>query len=156
MTTNYPEKLDSALIRPGRVDLQIKFTLATRTQVEEIFRRMYSDEADGKKCDGSDGGEKKYAPEKKGSSNDKRKEEARWGATGNKSPNFATLPPDQLTEMARQFADALPEAVFSPAEIQGYLLQKKSDPQGALDGVGEWRDAVLEAKKKGKKVIELK
>lgn len=126
--------------------------------MEEIFRRMYSDEADGKKCDGSsDGGEQKYAPEKKGSSNDKRKKEARWGAaTGNKSPNFATLPPDQLTEMARQFADALPEAVFSPAEIQGYLLQKKSDPQGALDGVGEWRDAVLEAKKKGKKVIELK
>ena len=120
MTTNYPEKLDSALIRPGRVDLQIKFTLATRTQVEEIFRRMYSDEADGKKCDGSDGGEKKYAPEKKGgssSSNDKRKKEARWGATGNKSPNFATLPPYQLTDMARQFADALPEAVFSPAEI---------------------------------------
>lgn len=156
MTTNYPEKLDSALIRPGRVDLQIKFTLATRMQVEEIFRRMYSDEADGKKCDGSDGGEKKYAPEKKGN-DDKRKKEARWGAaTSNKSPNFATLPPEQLTEMAGQFADALPEAVFSPAEIQGYLLQKKSDPQGALDGVGEWRDAVLEAKKKGKKVIELK
>jgi chaperone BCS1 len=153
MTTNYPEKLDSALIRPGRVDLQIKFTLATRTQVEEIFRRMYSDEADSKKCDGSsDGGEKKYAPEKNGNDNKKKKA----ATAGNKSPNFATLPPDQLTDMARQFADALPEAVFSPAEIQGYLLQKKSDPQGALDGVGEWRDAVLEAKKKGKKVIELK
>ena len=109
----YPEKLDSALIRPGRVDLQIKFTLATRTQVEEIFRRMYSDEADGKKCDGSDTGEKKYAPEKNGI-DDKRKKAA---TAGNKSPNFATLPPDQLTDMARQFADALPEAVFSPAEI---------------------------------------
>jgi chaperone BCS1 len=58
--------------------------------------------------------------------------------------------------MAKQFAEAIPEATFSPAEIQGYLLQRKSDPQGALDGVTEWRDAVLEAKKKGKKVVDLK
>jgi chaperone BCS1 len=44
MTTNYPEKLDAALIRPGRVDLQIKFTLATREQhsVHDVRTRSYS------------------------------------------------------------------------------------------------------------------
>ncbi|KAH7413661.1 hypothetical protein DE146DRAFT_749864 [Phaeosphaeria sp. MPI-PUGE-AT-0046c] len=42
MTTNYPEKLDSAFIRPGRVDTQIGFTLATRTQIRDIFKRMYN------------------------------------------------------------------------------------------------------------------
>lgn len=40
MTTNHPEKLDAALIRPGRVDLRIRFTLATRPQIREIFMRM--------------------------------------------------------------------------------------------------------------------
>jgi chaperone BCS1 len=143
MTTNYPEKLDSALIRPGRVDLQIKFTLATRDQMQEIFRRMYSNEADVKKP-------KEGAKEKKKSSR-----------TGIKTapttkPSFITLPPEKLAEMSKEFADQLPELTFSPAEIQGYLLMKKTDPDGALAGVGEWKETMLEAKKKGKKVIEVK
>lgn len=46
MTTNYPEKLDSALIRPGRVDLQKGFTLATRSRIHSIFTCMYSTEHD--------------------------------------------------------------------------------------------------------------
>lgn len=42
MTTNHPEKLDEALIRPGRVDHQVAFTNATRYQIKEVFERMYS------------------------------------------------------------------------------------------------------------------
>ncbi|KAK2763087.1 hypothetical protein FQN54_009721 [Arachnomyces sp. PD_36] len=42
MTTNHPEKLDDALIRPGRVDMKIGFTLATKGQIKELFVRMYS------------------------------------------------------------------------------------------------------------------
>lgn len=41
MTTNKPESLDDALIRPGRVDLQVGFTNATGEQVRELFLRMY-------------------------------------------------------------------------------------------------------------------
>jgi len=41
MTTNHPEALDDALIRPGRVDLQVAFTNATRHQARELFERMY-------------------------------------------------------------------------------------------------------------------
>ncbi|KAI4658685.1 uncharacterized protein J4E79_006443 [Alternaria viburni] len=161
MTTNYPEKLDSALIRPGRVDLQIKFTLATNTQIQEIFRRMYSREEDL-----ATQTQKKSDDDKAKSPSSKTKKRKARPSSGTSSPltsgalpskpNFATLPPEKLAEMAKQFAEALPEGVFSPAEIQGYLLQKKADPEGALDGVKEWRDAVLEAKKKGKKVVELK
>ena len=32
MTSNFPDKLDEALIRPGRIDMRIDFTRATRTQ----------------------------------------------------------------------------------------------------------------------------
>ena len=41
MTTNKPESLDDALIRPGRVDLQVAFQNATSEQAGELFRRMY-------------------------------------------------------------------------------------------------------------------
>ena len=41
MTTNRPEALDDALIRPGRVDLQVAFTNATRDQARALFERMY-------------------------------------------------------------------------------------------------------------------
>ena len=41
MTTNHPDRLDEALVRPGRVDMQIKFDLATRAQAKEIFVRMF-------------------------------------------------------------------------------------------------------------------
>ncbi|KAK0727316.1 BCS1 N terminal-domain-containing protein [Lasiosphaeria miniovina] len=41
MTTNKPETLDEALIRPGRVDLQVGFTNATQEQARELFERMY-------------------------------------------------------------------------------------------------------------------
>ncbi|KXJ92856.1 P-loop containing nucleoside triphosphate hydrolase protein [Microdochium bolleyi] len=48
MTTNVPEALDEALIRPGRVDLQVAFSSATTRQAEELFLRMYeSDEKIG-------------------------------------------------------------------------------------------------------------
>ncbi|KAI1176138.1 P-loop containing nucleoside triphosphate hydrolase protein [Nemania sp. FL0916] len=41
MTTNVPESLDDALIRPGRVDLQVQFTYASKAQARELFIRMY-------------------------------------------------------------------------------------------------------------------
>ena len=42
MTTNFPGKLDDALIRPGRIDMKVNFTKATRSQICELFTRMYS------------------------------------------------------------------------------------------------------------------
>ena len=43
MTTNHPDGLDEALIRPGRVDLQVEFKYAGRAQVRDMFVRMYDD-----------------------------------------------------------------------------------------------------------------
>ena len=41
MTTNHPERLDEALVRPGRVDMRVKFGLATHAQIYDIFVRMF-------------------------------------------------------------------------------------------------------------------
>jgi chaperone BCS1 len=44
MTTNYPEKLDAALIRPGRCDRHFKLTYASDFQKREMFMRFYDDD----------------------------------------------------------------------------------------------------------------
>merc|ERR1711971_678985 len=43
MTTNYVDRLDSALIRSGRVDLHIEFPLATDEQLSKMFLLFYPD-----------------------------------------------------------------------------------------------------------------
>lgn len=42
MTTNKPEKLDSALIRPGRVDFKLHLGNITRKSAEQMFMRMFA------------------------------------------------------------------------------------------------------------------
>ncbi|KAF2809820.1 P-loop containing nucleoside triphosphate hydrolase protein [Mytilinidion resinicola] len=41
MTTNTPESLDRALIRPGRIDMQVFFGPVSRKVTASIFKRMY-------------------------------------------------------------------------------------------------------------------
>lgn len=41
MTTNYKEKLDAALVRPGRVDVKEYIGYCSKSQVEKMFLRFY-------------------------------------------------------------------------------------------------------------------
>lgn len=43
LTTNHVEKLDEALIRPGRVDMTVRLGEATQYQIEGIWDRFYAD-----------------------------------------------------------------------------------------------------------------
>jgi chaperone BCS1 len=46
MTTNHIEKLDPALIRPGRCDVQLQLKLASKNQMERMFLRFYPGETE--------------------------------------------------------------------------------------------------------------
>lgn len=44
MTTNHPEKLDSALVRPGRVDATFVLGHATESQARRMFERFFGED----------------------------------------------------------------------------------------------------------------
>ena len=46
MTTNYPERLDDALVRPGRIDHWVKFTTATKNQIQAMYNRFINSNAE--------------------------------------------------------------------------------------------------------------
>ncbi len=48
MTTNYKCNLDSALIRPGRVDYNLHFGYATKNQIKKMFHNFFPEEENQK------------------------------------------------------------------------------------------------------------
>jgi chaperone BCS1 len=42
MTTNHLDRLDAALIRPGRVDMVVEFEYASKEQIRDLFVKMYT------------------------------------------------------------------------------------------------------------------
>ncbi|CAG5127058.1 unnamed protein product [Candidula unifasciata] len=88
MTTNYIERLDKALIRPGRVDVKELIDYASEYQLHVMFRRFY---------------------------------------------------PDEPESSAHDFASkvlALQKPV-SAAQVQGYFMLHKNEPQTVIDNVIE-------------------
>lgn len=46
LTTNHRDRLDSALIRPGRVDMEVEFRSATSEQAAALFKRFFPEADD--------------------------------------------------------------------------------------------------------------
>jgi len=44
MTTNHKERLDPALLRPGRADVHVRLDLASEKQIKELFLRFFPDQ----------------------------------------------------------------------------------------------------------------
>lgn len=104
MTTNVPQNLDRALIRPGRVDIHIRFELPSHEELRDLFLSIYSDVYQNAAV----------------SIGDKKRETER------------------LYDLAVRFASCLPERRFSIADVQGFLLQYKRQPEEACGHVKSW------------------
>lgn len=160
MTTNFPEKLDEALIRPGRVDMKVRFTNATRSQICELFTRMYS--ADTPTSLAPDQMNLSPISKVNGNANHTKLQSSLLQPKSNKdgsvmtppeSPEQASTPttpfsPLSIEGIATRFAERMPEDKFTPAEVQGFLLTRKKEPMKALEEAEAWRDGLLEAKEK--------
>lgn len=134
MTTNLPNSLDEALIRPGRVDMKVQFTNATRSQIIELFTRMYSSDTPASLA----AEQIKSGPLTKANGalhqatlNDSllqsKHRKVKDVMTPPESPSQANTPtmpfsPSNIEDIAVQFADRLPKDRFTPAEIQYVFL----------------------------------
>lgn len=134
MTTNHLEKLDKALIRPGRVDQIIEFGRADAGMSAAIFRAIYAPyEGEG-------------APVKEFL----EPEEAIKQIALAEKTRVETM--ERVNALAVKFAARVPEHEFSPAEIQGLLLKNKRAPEAAIEAVDDW--AVETRKEKKIKEVE--
>ncbi|KAK5938793.1 hypothetical protein PMZ80_008985 [Knufia obscura] len=51
-------------------------------------------------------------------------------------------------DLAKQFADQIPDGEFSPADLQDYLLVHKKDPEGAVRDLKRWMEDQHEERKR--------
>ncbi|KAJ0427213.1 BCS1 N terminal-domain-containing protein [Aspergillus carlsbadensis] len=163
MTTNHPEKLDPALIRPGRVDMTIEFGYSTAKDIQDLFFAIYSTlEGDLGPETGTPSKDSPHAAANSNANADTKiqinmnlnlnGDRKAVDATVTSNPNSpaqgscpvhdnhgpSSFSQNRVREWALEFAERLPAGEFTPAEIQGYLLLHKTDPVGAIDGVAEW------------------
>ncbi|TVY90410.1 putative mitochondrial chaperone [Lachnellula willkommii] len=151
MTTNHIEKLDEALIRPGRVDMMIKFDLASHEMLTTIFRAIFATLEGDIPTPKSAGAiirtpSKNYALEEKLRLEKDRKEEEEMAEMLKRKEK-------KVKKLGMEFAGLVPAMAFSPAEIQGYLLKNKRDPEAAVRGAAEWV-VTMESDKRKKKAKE--
>ncbi|ROT34909.1 hypothetical protein SODALDRAFT_381884 [Sodiomyces alkalinus F11] len=136
MTTNHIEKLDKALIRPGRVDMTVNFTLADLEIAGAIFRAIYAP----LECEATTGRDSADL-------SSEEKDAAAAQAAEKQAESVA-----RIEVLSQEFAAKIPEHEFSPAEIQGFLMRHKHDPEAAIRLAEEW---IVETRKQ-KKEKEIK
>jgi chaperone BCS1 len=147
MTTNHPEKLDAALIRPGRVDKQVEFKNTTREETKRMFVRMYTNDLP-KEVANPTANEAANGPPNTGAALNSVVEHSKEEKPKEELSN-------ELIQIAEDFASKVPEGEFSPAQIQGYLLMRKNDPRKAQGEVETWVESMKEAKEKGSKLLQV-
>lgn len=157
MTTNHIEKLDEALIRPGRVDMNIKFDLANTDMINTIFRGIYATlEGDvpttgalanlqlrksGKSVPAVVLSKKEKLIADAQKAKEALVDEARM-------EEKKKIEDENVSRLGQAFADVIPTMTFSPAEVQGYLLKHKRQPEVAVKEAADWVVKTLADKKK--------
>lgn len=125
MTSNCPDSLDAALLRPGRIDSKILFGYADKEVSRSIFTHIFTK-----------AGDERSSP----------------GEQGQESSRSTNVPPEGLQSLADEFAASIPETKISPAEVQGYLMRYRDDPLTAVRDAGAWAQETLEIKAAGANV----
>ncbi|KAI1484372.1 BCS1 N terminal-domain-containing protein [Biscogniauxia mediterranea] len=136
MTTNHIDKLDRALIRPGRVDMMVKFSLADAEMTSAVFRAIFAYlEGDDELNFSQNGSPSLESPE---TLEERARKREAYDA--------------EINALAEEFAAKIPALEFSPAELQGLLLRHKHNPRAAVENA----QGFVEQTRKDRREKELK
>lgn len=128
MTSNSPEQLDDALLRPGRIDKQLCFPASSSAMAARLFVRMFTkDEGDISEDTATENGEEIIVED---------------------------IDTATIASMAETFAAKIPGEKLTPAEVQGFLLDYRASPQDAISKIDAWVKVMTEAKEKGTAVLD--
>ncbi|PIL30280.1 transporter [Ganoderma sinense ZZ0214-1] len=164
-TTNHIERLDPALSRPGRMDVWVNFKHATKWQAEGIFKCFFPAKHAPAPPPAADPAHKEQGQGEKG----KAKSDAKGDGAGadgaskmaeskreraTRTHAIPLLSEEEISDLARRFADAIPENELSVAALQGYLLRNKTRPRECVEEVAAWVVSEREMREKLKKEKE--
>ncbi|CAO1622661.1 unnamed protein product [Parajaminaea phylloscopi] len=139
MTTNHRNRLDEALIRPGRIDLQLEFHHATKEQARDLFVRWFAPSRTG----GTPPPSNSLTPQQSPPAPSLTEK----SADGTTSPSEATGEAylAEVSQAADRFASATPPDTYSVAALQGFLLTCRGEASHPANIANLWE---LEVKRK--------
>lgn len=136
LTTNHLERLDEALIRPGRVDVRAHFGKATQSQVKELFIRFYPHQSAA--SDTSEDPVHQMGETEPLDQSSLNVSAESVDSLLSPQINVTGVTDKETEELAEQFAKAVPDGEYSIAQLQGFLMGYKKAPGLAVEHVGEF------------------
>ncbi|KAF2965680.1 hypothetical protein GQX73_g7899 [Xylaria multiplex] len=120
MTTNKPERLDSALVRPGRVDMRVMLGNISQKSAQQMFVRMFTPDVTSTLLVTNDVYDSTDSDEE-----------------------ASLLEFDTLQELSLEFSSHIPEDTFTPSQLQGFFQLHLNSATEAVANISSWVEREL-------------